>query len=343
MYSNSSNSSNANAGGMEVENRPLDNFTMIANLFARDPNVTPRACRLYVYLMSHATGWKVSVKAAQNATGMGRGTVYAAISDLRKLGYLQRIDLKDENGQFSGNEYEVLSYPLPEHERDVVGDKAAARVPESGKRCDQQETSETPGGNRLPESGMPLSGIPQSGTHKKNNPKKINSKNTKDKKDMRIPDGKRVNPAQGELVQTAATTPAQPSEQKKPANKYPADFEEWYAQYPRKKAKGDALKAYKAARKLVGQQELVEKTAKYARYVEQSGMEPRFVPYPATWLRAAQWDDEQDLQAPNSSAVGAAGGRTQGAMDIARRMIFEQGYGQNTAGQANTNHRELNW
>lgn len=343
MYSNSSNSSNANAGGMEVENRPLDNFTMIANFFARDPNVTPRACRLYVYLMSHATGWKVSVKAAQNATGMGRGTVYAAINDLRKLGYIRRIDLKDENGQFSGNSYKVLGYPLPEHERDVVGDKADARVPESGKRCDQQETSETPGGNRLPESGMPLSGIPQSGTHKKNNPKKINPKNNKDLKDMRIPDGKRVDLAQGELVQTAAATPAQPSEQKKPANKYPADFEEWYAQYPRKKAKGDALKAYKAARKLVGQQELVEKTAKYARYVEQSGMEPRFVPYPATWLRAAQWDDEQDVQAPNSSAVGAAGGRTQGAMDIARRMIFEQGYGQNTAGQDNTNHRELNW
>ena len=274
---------------------------------------------------------------------MGRGTVYAAINDLRKLGYIRRIDLKDENGQFSGNSYKVLGYPLPEHERDVVGDKADARVPESGKRCDQQETSEMPGGNRLPESGMPLSGIPQSGTHKKNNPKKINPKNTKDKKDMRIPDGKRVDLAQGELVQTAAATPAQPSEQNKPANKYPADFEEWYAQYPRKKAKGDALKAYKAARKLVGQQELVEKTAKYARYVEQSGMEPRFVPYPATWLRAAQWDDEQDVQAPNSSAVGAAGGRTQGAMDIARRMIFEQGYGQNTAGQANTNHRELNW
>ena len=169
------------------------------------------------------------------------------------------------------------------------------------------------------------------------------NKNHLTNKDMRIPDGKRVDLAQGELVQTAAATPAQPSEQKKPANKYPADFEEWYAQYPRKKAKGDALKAYKAARKLVGQQELVEKTAKYARYVEQSGMEPRFVPYPATWLRAAQWDDEQDVQAPNSSAVGAAGGRTQGAMDIARRMIFEQGYGQNTAGQANTNHRELNW
>lgn len=328
---------------LHVRQRLIDNFTMVGNDFARNPAVTPRAARLYLYLMSHAVGWKLSVKAAQNATGMGRGTVYAAINDLRKLGYVRRIVLKDESGQFIGTNYDVLAVPLAEDERDVVEDKAATRVPESGKRCDQQETNETPGGNRLPESGIPLNGIPESGTYKKNNPKKINSKNNKDQKDMRIPDGKRVDLAQGELVEIADAAPAQPSEQKKPANKYPADFEEWYAQYPRKKAKGDALKAYKAARKLVGQQELVEKTVKYARYVEQSGMEPRFVPYPATWLRAAQWDDEQDVQAPNSSAVGAAGSRTQGAMDIARRMIFEQGYGQNTAGQANTNHRELNW
>lgn len=162
-------------------------------------------------------------------------------------------------------------------------------------------------------------------------------------KDMRIPSGKRVDLAQGELVEIADATPAQPSKPQKAANNYPADFEEWYAVYPRKKAKGDALKAFKAARKLVGQQELVEKTAKYARYVEQSGTEPQYVPYPATWLRAAQWDDEQDEQAPNSSAVGGAGSRTEGAMDIARRMIFDHGYGQNTAEQANTNHRELNW
>src|SRR5699024_2781419 len=157
------------------------------------------------------------------------------------------------------------------------------------------------------------------------------NKNHLTNKDMRIPDGKRVDLAQGELVEMADATTAQPSEPKKAANKYPADFEAWYKIYPRKKAKGDALKAYKAARKLVGQQELVEKTAKYARYVEQSGTEPRFVPYPATWLRAAQWDDEQDEQAPNSSTVGGAGSRTEGAMDIARRMIFDHGYGQNTA------------
>ena len=163
-------------------------------------------------------------------------------------------------------------------------------------------------------------------------------------KAMRILDGKRVNLAQGELVEMADATPAQPSEPKKPANNYPPEFEQWYKIYPRKKAKGDALKAFKAARKNVGQDELVEKTAKFARYVEQAQMEARFVPYPATWLRAAQWEDELEApQTPNSGAGVNAGGRKEGAMGIARRMIFEQGYGQNTAGQANANHRELNW
>lgn len=329
---------------LHVRQRLMDNFTMVGNDFARDPAVTPRAARLYLYLMSHAVGWKLSVKAAQNATGMGRGTVYAAINDLRKLGYMRRIVRKDESGQFTGTDYDVLAVQLPEDERDVVDDKAAARVPESGKRRDQQETNETPGGNRLPKSGIPLSGIPESGTHKNNNYKKINSKNNKDQKDMRIPDGKRVDLAQGKLVEMADATPAQPSEPKKPANNYPPEFEQWYKIYPRKKAKGDALKAFKAARKNVGQDELVEKTAKFARYVEQAQMEARFVPYPATWLRAAQWEDELEApQMPNSGAGVNAGGRKEGAMGIARRMIFEQGYGQNTAGQANANHRELNW
>ena len=93
---------------MRIGKRPNENFTMISNDFARSPDISMRAKVLYLYLMSHAPGWKLSVKAAQNATGMGRGTVYAAISDLRKLGYLQRIDLKDENGQFSGDRKSVV-------------------------------------------------------------------------------------------------------------------------------------------------------------------------------------------------------------------------------------------
>ena len=132
-----------------------------------------------------------------------------------------------------------------------------------------------------------------------------------------------------------------PSKKKTQAEKYPQDFLDWYKIYPRKKAKGDALKAYRQALKEIDHDELVEKTRKFARYVEQSQTPQQYVPYPASWLRAAQWDDEQDVPQPKNA--GGTGGRGDSALEIARRMIFEQGYGQDTAGRANTNHKELNW
>lgn len=86
-----------------------------------------------------------------------------------------------------------------------------------------------------------------------------------------------------------------PSSQKKTgAGKYPEDFLEWYAIYPRKKAKGDALKAYKAARKEVDHEVLMEKTRKFVVFVEQSQQEQQYIPYPATWLRASRWEDEEE-------------------------------------------------
>lgn len=279
---------------MHITESLIDNFTMVGNLFTRDPNVTPRAARLYIYLMSHATGWKLSIKAAQNATGMGRGTVYSAINDLRKLGYIRRIDMKNENGHFSGTQYQVLAHPLPEHERDDVEGKTISRVPENEKRNDQQKQDETPGGNRLPEIGIPEDGIPEDVTLKNNNLKKNNFKKTKDQENMLISDEKSEHVSHPEESQEPKKQESPPSQKKTQAEKYPQDFLDWYAIYPRKKAKGDALKAYKQALKEIDHDELVEKTRKYARYVEQSQTLQRYVPYPASWLRAAQWDDEQE-------------------------------------------------
>lgn len=68
------------------------------------------------------------------------------------------------------------------------------------------------------------------------------------------------------------------------------EFAEWYAAYPRKKAKADALKAYRAARKktsaetiLIGLRRLLP---------ELNAVAETFRPYPASWLRAESWEDE---------------------------------------------------
>ena len=79
-----------------------------------------------------------------------------------------------------------------------------------------------------------------------------------------------------------------------PTSNTEAEFDDWYAGYPRKEGKGQARKAYKAARKKTDQQALV---AGVAQLVAQR-LERQFTPLPATWLNGERWLDEI---APNTA------------------------------------------
>ena len=109
MYSNSSNSSNANAGSMEKESRPIDNFVLVPNDFATNPAVTPRAACLYVYLLTYTPADGELFEAAAKFAGMGKAATQGAIDDLIALGYME------ENKVGKG---EKVSYTLlPEGKR----------------------------------------------------------------------------------------------------------------------------------------------------------------------------------------------------------------------------------
>ena len=87
-------------------------------------------------------------------------------------------------------------------------------------------------------------------------------------------------------------TNAQPSVAREPSR-----FPDWWAIWGKKKAKGDAEKAYKAALKKISHDDLMAKTQAYWDHVKASGTDLQYVPYPATWLRAEQWDDDLTLNA----------------------------------------------
>ena len=72
----------------------------------------------------------------------------------------------------------------------------------------------------------------------------------------------------------------------------PSKFPDWWSIWGKKKAKGDAEKAYKAALKKISHDDLMAKTQAYWDHVKASGTDLQYVPYPATWLRAEQWDDD---------------------------------------------------
>lgn len=69
----------------------------------------------------------------------------------------------------------------------------------------------------------------------------------------------------------------------------PAGFAAFYAAYPRRQARRDAAKAFPAAVEAAGGIEALMDHLRLHRFNE----DPRFIPFPATWLRGRRWRDEQ--------------------------------------------------
>lgn len=77
-----------------------------------------------------------------------------------------------------------------------------------------------------------------------------------------------------------------------------ADFEAWYTAYPRKEARGSAVKAYRTARKKTDAATLLQAVRVQTPKLRASG--DKFVPLPASWLNGERWLDE-GVVAPDPS------------------------------------------
>lgn len=68
-------------------------------------------------------------------------------------------------------------------------------------------------------------------------------------------------------------------------------FDDFWAVYPRKVAKGDARRAWQKAIRVASPEEIIAGAMRYARKAE-----PPFICHPATWLNAERWADEDEPQ-----------------------------------------------
>ena len=89
------------------------------------------------------------------------------------------------------------------------------------------------------------------------------------------------------------------AERERPARTIEDDFADWYEQYPRKRGKGQALKAYKAARKKATGRQLYDAIRSQADSLTAKGAD--YCPYPATWLNGERWADASDAEVPTSA------------------------------------------
>lgn len=158
---------------------PEEKFFLLADQFARDPNVTPRAARVYIYLRSHRSGWETNVRRIGTAIGMGKNSVAAAIQELVDLGYVEREQLRDEQGRVGEMEYITYAAPRP-HSGDTGMAAAGAKTetepepPGAGEPAGNGRNPNT--GHR--ETGARETGNRETGTHKGTNSKGTNGKGT---------------------------------------------------------------------------------------------------------------------------------------------------------------------
>lgn len=78
-----------------------------------------------------------------------------------------------------------------------------------------------------------------------------------------------------------------------------ADFEEFYAAYPRHVGKEAARRAFvKAVKTKAPATDIIEGARRYAAATAAAGTEPRYIAHPATWLNAGRWSDDMQDAAP---------------------------------------------
>jgi hypothetical protein len=78
------------------------------------------------------------------------------------------------------------------------------------------------------------------------------------------------------------------------------EFDQFWASYPKKMARLDAMKAYTAARRMASAEDIQAGLQQYLSHLPE---ELRFVPHAGTWLRAGRWQDEYDTPLPKPVKV----------------------------------------
>ena len=72
-------------------------------------------------------------------------------------------------------------------------------------------------------------------------------------------------------------------------------FESFWELYPKKVAKGAAIKAWFKL-KPTEHEEVIEALGNHLKYWKFKGTDKEFIPYPATWLNQMRWLDELDFE-----------------------------------------------
>lgn len=91
------------------------NYTVMSNHHFKEKGMSLKAKGLLSLMLSLPDDWNYSVAGLVKLSKDGKDSVMSALSELEKFGYLYRVKLTNEKGQFSGIEYNIFEEPQQEY------------------------------------------------------------------------------------------------------------------------------------------------------------------------------------------------------------------------------------
>ena len=90
------------------------NYSIISNFHFKEKKMSLKAKGLLSLMLSLPDDWNYSVSGLVALSKDGKDSVMSALNELEKFGYLIRIRVVNEKGQFSGVEYNIFEEPQTE-------------------------------------------------------------------------------------------------------------------------------------------------------------------------------------------------------------------------------------
>lgn len=91
------------------------NYTVMSNNHFKERGLSLKSKGLLSLMLSLPDDWNYSVSGLVKLSKDGKDSVMSALSELEKFGYLARVRLQNEKGQFSGIEYHIFEEPQQEY------------------------------------------------------------------------------------------------------------------------------------------------------------------------------------------------------------------------------------
>ena len=87
------------------------NYTVLSNYHFKEKEMSLKAKGLLSLMLSLPDDWNYSISGLVKLSKDGKDSVMSALSELEKFGYLMRVRLQNEKGQFNGVEYNIYEEP----------------------------------------------------------------------------------------------------------------------------------------------------------------------------------------------------------------------------------------